>query len=222
MIHRRSLTHRPCRMATLLGCLFLLSLSDLGWSAMSQSFDFKVYLGEDEIGHQRFDVSTEGDRTSIRIEAQFTVKFLYIPLYRYRHTNVETWEGACLQEIHAKTNDNGDSFFVNGVSQNGRMVVETHDGNWSGEGCFRTFAYWNLDWIMEGALLNSQTGEVQEATVRTVGQETISVQGAPTHTTHRRIITDKFTVDLWHTVNGRWVALQSTTAKGDVLRYTLQ
>ena len=71
-------------------------------------------------------------------------------------------------------------------------------------------------------LLNSQTGEVQTADVRIIGEETIDVRGVPTLTTHRRIITDKFTIDLWHTLSGKWVALQSTTAKGNVLRYALR
>ena len=200
----------------------LTGVSQPAWSATSQTYDFKVFLGEDEIGRQLFEVSSEGERTRIRVDAQFTVKFLYVPVYRYRHTNDETWEGACLREIRAETNDNGDSFFVQGLVQNGRMRVQTQSGSWSGEGCFKTFAYWNYDWLTGGRLLNSQTGEVQTADLRTIGEETIDVRGVPTLTTHRRIITDKFTIDLWYTLSGKWVALQSTTAKGDVLRYALR
>ena len=192
------------------------------WSATPQTYDFKVFLGKDEIGRQRFEVSSEGERTQVRIDAQFTVKFLYIPVYTYRHTNVETWEGACLREIRAETDDNGDSFFVNGHSRNGQLQVQTQAGNWSSEGCTKTFAYWNPEWIKGERLLNSQTGEHQPVSILVVGEETIPVQGVPTRTTHRRIVTDKFTVDLWYTLNGRWVALQSTTKKGDTLRYTLQ
>jgi len=207
----------------LLGFLTCLgSASQQAWSAASQTYDFKVFLGKDEIGRQRFDVSSEGERTQVRIDAQFTVKFLYIPVYRYRHTNVETWEGTCLREIRAETDDNGESFFVNGVVRNGQLQVQTQAGNWTGEGCIKTFAYWNPEWIKGERLLNSQTGEHQPASILAVGEETIPVQGVPTRTTHRRIVTDKFTVDLWYTLNGRWVALQSTTKKGDTLRYSLQ
>ena len=207
----------------LLGFLTCLgSASQPAWSASSQSYDFKVFLGKDEIGRQRFDVSSEGERTQVRIDAQLTVKFLYIPVYRYRHTNVETWEGTCLREIHAETDDNGESFFVNGIVRNGQLQVQTQAGNWTGEGCIKTFAYWNPEWIKGERLLNSQTGEYQPASILAVGEETIPVQGVPTRTTHCRIVTDKFTVDLWYTLNGRWVALQSTTKKGDTLRYTLQ
>lgn len=207
----------------LLGFLTCLgSASQQAWSTASQTYDFKVFLGKDEIGRQRFDVSSEGERTQVRIDAQFTVKFLYIPVYRYRHTNVETWEGTCLREIRAETDDNGESFFVNGVVRNGQLQVQTQAGNWTGEGCIKTFAYWNPEWIKGERLLNSQTGEHQPASILAVGEETIPVQGVPTRTTHRRIVTDKFTVDLWYALNGRWVALQSTTKKGDTLRYSLQ
>ena len=133
-------------MAILVLLLCLASLSPPAWSATSQTYDFKVFLGKDEIGRQRFDVSSEGERTQVQVDAQFT-----------------------------------------------------------GE-----------------RLLNSQTGELQPVSIRVVGEETIPVLGVSTRTMHRRIVTDKFVVDLWYTLNGRWVALQSTTAKGDTLRYTLQ
>ena len=104
------------------------------WSATSQTYDFKVFLGKEEIGRQRFNVSSEGERTDVRIDAQFTVKFLYITVYTYRHTNVETWEGTCLREIHAETDDNGDSFFVNGNFRNGQLQVQTQAGKWNRRG----------------------------------------------------------------------------------------
>ncbi|MGA6827571.1 DUF6134 family protein [Nitrospira sp. NS4] len=223
MISACSVTGSVRIAVVLLGFLTCLaSPSQQAWSATPQTYDFKVFLGKDEIGRQRFEVASEGERTQVRIDAQFTVKFLYIPVYTYRHTNVETWEGACLREIRAETDDNGDSFFVNGNSRNGQLQVQTQAGSWSSEGCIKTFAYWNPEWIKGERLLNSQTGEHQSVSIRAVGEETISVQGVPTRTTHRRIVTDKFSIDLWYTLNGRWVALQSTTKKGDTLRYTLQ
>jgi hypothetical protein len=197
-------------------------ISEEAWSASSQTYDFKVFLGKDEIGHQRFDVSSEGERTQVKVDAHFTVKFLYITVYTYRHTNVETWAGTCLREIRAETDDNGEAFFVNGIVRNGQVQVQTQSGNWIGEGCIKTFAYWNPEWITGERLLNSQTGEHQPVSILTVGEETISVQGVQTRAIHRRIVTDKFSVDLWYTLNGKWVALQSTTKKGDTLRYTLQ
>ncbi|HET9961164.1 MAG TPA: DUF6134 family protein [Nitrospiraceae bacterium] len=205
--------------------LVFVSLSGLvqpAWSATSKSYDFNVFLGQDKIGHQHFEVISEGQRTQIRVEAKFTVTFLYIPVYTYRHTNVETWDGACLQEMRAETNDNGKAFFVHGTARDGQLQVQTQDGTWSGDGCFRSFAYWNQEWLTGGRLLNSQTGELQGADILNIGQERIAVHEVPTAVTRRRIVTAKFTIDLWYTLDGEWVALQSTTAKGEVLRYALQ
>ncbi len=197
------------------------SASQQAWSATSQTYDFKVFLGKDEIGRQRFDISSEGDRTQVRVTAQFTIKLLYITVYTYRHSNVETWEGMCLREIRTETDDNGDSFFVHGIFRNGQLQVQTQAGHWIGEGCIKTFAYWNPEWIKSERLLNSQTGEHQPVSIVAVGEETIPVQGVSTRAIHRRIVTDKFAVDLWYTLNNRWVALEYTTKKGDTLRYTL-
>jgi hypothetical protein len=223
MIGSCSVTSRFPIAVSILACLACLAgPSQQAWSATSQTYDFKVFLGKDEIGHQRFDVSANGNKTQVRVDAQFTVKFLYITVYTYRHTNVETWEGECLREIRAATDDNGDSFFVNGIFRNGQLQVQTQAGDWSGEGCIKTFAYWDPEWIKGDRLLNSQTGEHQPVSIRVVGEETIPVQGVPTQTLRRRIVADKFTVDLWYTLSGRWVSLQSQTAKGDILRYMLQ
>jgi hypothetical protein len=189
---------------------------------MQKTYDFKVLLDNEEIGSQRFVVSSEKDRTQVQVEAKFDVTFLFFTAYSYRHTNSETWNGDCLKKILAKTIDNGENFFVQGQYENGKMELETQAGQESVDGCVKTFAYWNPDWFQSDRLLNSQTGELQKVTVRTVGEETIAVRGVPTRTEHQRIISDKFTVDLWYTLKREWVALQSTTENGGTLLYQLQ
>ncbi|MBA2486418.1 MAG: hypothetical protein H0V35_10040 [Nitrospira sp.] len=200
----------------------LLSPSGQAHSATTRTYEFKVLLDGDEIGRQRFDVSSDGPRTQVRVEAGFTVKFLLITVYTYRHSNVESWEGSCLREITAETNDNGELFFVKSTSHDAALQWQTQAGRRSAEGCVKTFAYWNPAWLTGDRLLNSQTGELDAAEILTVGGETISVRGAPTRTTHRRIVTGQFTIDLWYDLNGEWVALQSTTQKGHTLFYMLQ
>ena len=59
-------------------------------------------------------------------------------------------------------------------------------------------------------------------TIQIVAEETFAVRGVPTPTRHHRIISDKFTIDLWYTMDDEWVGLQSTTKDGKKLRYELQ
>jgi hypothetical protein len=202
--------------------IFSIGLPSYAQASTQKTYDFKVFLDDDEIGVQRFVVSAEGARTQIEVEAQFDVKYFFITFYSYRHTNSENWEGECLKEIRAKTNDNGESFFVEGTFKGGQLRLQTHNGETNLEGCVKTFAYWNPTWFQSNRLLNSQTGEHQPVEIQTVGEETIAARGAPIPTKHHRIISDKFTIDLWYTMNDEWVGLQSTTKEGKKLRYELQ
>ena len=197
------------------------AVPDLALAASQQVYDFKVQLDGKDIGSQRFDVSSEGDRTEIAIKASFDVKFFFLTAYSYRHTNREVWKGDCLKEIRATTNDNGDEFFVRGTYTDGRLQLETHAGSRTVEGCVKTFAYWNRDWVQSPRLLNSQTGAVDEVQIREIGEETIEVRGVPTSTEHIRIKSDKLTIDLWYDRQQSWVGLQSTTEDGGVLTYQL-
>ncbi|MEO8325622.1 MAG: DUF6134 family protein [Nitrospirota bacterium] len=203
--------------------IFSMGLANSAQTAtQKKTYAFKVFLDDDEIGFQRFVVSTKGTRTQIEVEAEFDVKYVFITFYSYRHTNSETWEGECLQKIQAKTNDNGESLFVKGTSKGSQFQLQTHKGKQTLEGCIKTFAYWNPDWFQSSRLLNSQTGELQPVEIKTLGEESLPVRGAPTATKHHRIISDKFTIDLWYTMKDEWVGLQSTTQEGKKLRYELQ
>lgn len=210
-------------LVALLACLgVFLGLAAPGLTAMQKVYDFKVLLDDEKIGTQRFTVSAEGERTRVQVDASFDVKFWLFTAYSYRHSNVEVWQGQCLREIRAQTDDNGDKFYVRGRYEDGRLKLETHDGRKTFEGCVKTYAYWNPDWFRDSRLLNSQTGELQPVEITTVGEETITVRGKPTRTEHRRIKSEKFTIDLWYTEEREWVALQSTTSKGAKLFYRLQ
>ena len=188
----------------------------------NKSYEFTVFLDDDEIGNQSFKVSSDGNRTQVDIEASFDVSYLYIPFYKYRHNNSEIWEGNCLKEIRAQTDDNGNPFFVQGNSQNGQFTWQSKNGESSVKGCVKTYAYWNPNWFQSERLLNSQTGELQPVKVSKVGEATIPVRGTPTKAEHRRIINDEFIIDLWYTKKGEWVSLQSTTKDGKKLRYLIK
>ena len=202
--------------------LFSMGMARSAQDTNQKTYAFKVFLEDDEIGFQRFVVSAKGTRTQIDVEAEFDVKYFFITFYTYRHTNTEVWNGDCLKEIRAKTNDNGESFFVEGTSKGGKLRLHTHDGEQTLEGCIKTFAYWNPAWFQSSRLLNSQTGELQPVEIQIVAEETFSLRGVPTPTRHHRIISDKFTIDLWYTMDDEWVGLQSTTKDGKKLRYELQ
>lgn len=202
----------------LLAAASLIPLAD----AAEEDYRFKVYLDKKEIGWQRFSVSTEGDTTHANIEARFAVKLWIIPAYHYTHMAKETWVGNCLVSVDTTTDDNGDQEFVRTTPlPNGGLAIRSATGAEHEPGCVSTFAYWNLDWLRAPRLLNLQTGKMQAAELRSMGEEMLTVRGERQSTQRYRLASAPLTIDLWYTPDGRWVALESPTEHGR-LRYELQ
>ena len=198
----------------------LLSLS--GICHASQNWNFKVYLDDREIGRHLFELLRFEDTTQVRINARFEVSVLFINVYSYEHTNYEVWKGDCLSSIESSTNDNGRKLRVNGESERNLLRLQTPAGESVVEGCTKTFAYWDPAFLNSRYLLNSQTGRLMDVDINYLGQEAIPVKGQMIPARHYRLNTDDFTIDLWYSNEGEWLALNSTTGKGNVLRYEIQ
>ena len=86
--------------------------------------------------------------------------------------------------------------------------------------CVRTFAYWNPAILDAERLLNSQTGEFAEVTVRSNGPQTLDI--GP-----HRVAAEKYTIEsgegpirLWYAPGGQhWLALEADLESGRTLRY---
>ena len=192
------------------------------YAGVDSTYSFKVFLEEEEIGQQHFVVSSNKVSTTVQIEARFEVKYWFYTAYEYHHTNTETWNDGCVSQIRSETNDNGDTYFVQGSYADGRLTLVTQDGARTLDGCVKTFAYWDQEFLKSRSLLNSQTGEMNRVAVRNLGEETITVRNQPTAAIHYQLVAEKFSIDLWYAPGGEWVALQSTTEGDSRLRYELQ
>jgi hypothetical protein len=187
-----------------------------------RAWNFDVILDGEVIGQHRFEIFERDKTRHVEIEANFDVRILFFNAYRYRHSNYEVWQGECLQSIRSHTNDNGDKEFVRGEMKDGFLKLQTDAGTETLQGCVRTFAYWDPAILNSNTLLNAQTGELQPVQVKDLGSKTIQVRGESVQARHYRIDTAKFSIELWYSLQQQWLALQSTTANGAVLRYRLQ
>lgn len=187
-----------------------------------QQWRFKVFLDEQEIGYHTVTVNPEKTRATVQIKAKFDVKFLFFTAYRYQHNNRETWENECLRTIESHTNDNGDIFYVTGRSQDHLLVLNTHNGPQSLQGCVRTFAYWDPRLLQARRLLNAQTGEYLDVYIDFLGNEDLFINGAPTVARRYRLQAENIVINLWYSETMQWLALQTTTEGGNQLRYQLE
>jgi hypothetical protein len=187
--------------------------------AGDQSWKFRVLLDDTPIGYHEVRINRDSNRKTVHTQASFDVRFLFIPVYTYSHETRESWEDGCLVNISSTTDDNGDNYFISSIDRSNELTIETRDGTTSIDGCVRTFAYWDLDLLQSGRLLNTQTGEYQPVSVRDLGTGNLNIDDRELEARHFRLSVEGMAIDLWYTMDMRWLALESITESGAVLRY---
>ena len=174
---------------------------------------FKVLLDGKPVGYHTFRVARDGDVQSVRVDADFEVKVLFVTLYAYQLDAQEIWQGGCLRQISSQTSVNGERFRVHGERQAGDMEITRSKAGVASvrklSGCVMTFAYWDPAILAQSRLLNVQTGQYMNVDVQRVGQAAIDVQGRPVTTTQYRLRADKLDIDLWYGPGGEWLKLAS-------------
>ena len=199
-------------------CIALVGIS----AAHAQKWEFQVFLEDSPIGHHHFALRDNGAERELRTEARFDVKILFINAYRYVHDASERWRGGCLTELTARTDANGERTQVGATQQDGRVTIDATGKRESAEGCVMSFAYWNPEILTQKRLLNTQTGKLEAVAITAMGDETLTVRGAPMAAKRYRITGPKHPIDLWYGADRQWLALQSTVDGGRRLRYQLK
>ncbi len=203
----------------------LLSLAPVAAFA-NNTWDFRVFLEDKEIGTHRFDlVDKGGGERQLVSQAKMTVKLLFVTAYTYDHHDAESWNGDCLAKLTSKTDDNGDDYQVDVQRQGAATRVQTLDGAVQTLGeCVMTFAYWNPAMLKQTRLLNSQDGEYVEVKITDAGADSVVVRGVktPARRYELRSTNKKLSIDLWYSPNDEWLALESKTERGQKLIYKLK
>lgn len=187
-----------------------------------QEWRFRVLLDGQDVGTHTYRLESRDGERRVQSDAQFNVRFLFIDAYTYIHQARERWHGDCLKAIESSTDDNGEKSSVRGA-RNGASFELAAAGNHSElPGCVMSFAYWNPAMLRQGQLLNAQTGELLDVRVEPLGEETLSVRGAPVAARRYALHAPKFRIDVWYAADRQWVQLESTTESGRKLRYLIQ
>jgi hypothetical protein len=156
---------------------------------------FAVFLDGKPVGEHRFELHEDGAERRLISVARFDVKVLGISVYRYAHDAIERWRGDCVVQLSARTDDGGE------VMQVGPLAPQ---------GCVMSFAYWNPAILKQTALLNAQTGRLEDVAVAALGDGRYRITGA------------KHPIELRYSPDGEWLGLDSTLAGGRRLSYRRQ
>ena len=210
-----------CLMAALMPALStLLPLS--ANASTAQQWRFTVYLDDTPIGHHDFRVEQAEGYEKMTTEARFDVSFLKIPLFKYRHQDVQHWSDQCLKSITSTTNKNGTLFRVKGATTTEGFQVSTNEVDITLPPCISTFAYWDRSFLQHSHLLNSQTGEYLEVDVEVLGEKSMPLGSTRVPAKRYRLTANELDIELWYSHNDRWLGLESTTSNGRLLRYVIE
>ena len=202
-------------------CFIFAFNSAIASSETSKNWQFKVFLDDDEIGFHNFSLIDKGEHKEIYSKARFDVKFLFINVYSYEHDNVEHWLGQCLKSINASTNDNGEQHNVSGKIDNDTFIVNTIQKQNTYVPCVKTFAYWDPEFLKENSLLNSQTGEMIDVESKFIDNEILTHKGQAIDARRYRLSGENLQIDLWYSDDDHWLALESLTEGGRIVRYAI-
>jgi hypothetical protein len=188
----------------------------------NQTWDFRVFLDQKEIGTHRFDLVDRDGERELTSEARMAVKLLFVTAYTYDHHDVEHWNGDCVTRLSSTTDDNGEKHRVDIQRRDGETVVQTLEGTQRLGDCVLTFAYWNPAMLRQTELLNSQDGERVKVTITDAGADAIDVRGVQTPARRYELRSEKLSIDLWYSEKQEWLALESKTRRGQKLIYKLK
>jgi len=204
----------------------VLLLASLSWHAYADgkayNWNFKVYLDDKPVGFHRFTVEGDAKEKRLTSLASFDVDFFIFNAYSYRHESYEHWNGDCLTEINASTNDNGEKLSVHGKAAQANFHLTANNVQSELPACVMTFAYWNPGMLGQKHLLNPQDGKYIDVDIKQIGQDDINVKGDNISASHYRLKTEKFLIDLWYSADLRWLALDSTLENGRLLHYRIE
>ena len=186
----------------------------------AQIWRYQVYLENREIGSHQVQLQPDSEGLRVSTRADYKVRVLLIPFYRYSHRSDEQWQAGCLRQIRAETDDNGEPSQISGRLEGDALVLETPAGSRSLAGCVRSFAYWQPELLASSQrLLNTQTGDYLEVDWEPMGQRPLPF-GEGSAACYRLGGGD-LQIDLWYDEQGRWLALESPLPDGGTLRYRL-
>ncbi len=197
-------------------------LPGIGLAKVEREWRFRVLVDDAEVGTHTFRIALQGDERQVEIDARFKVKIWFIDAYNYSHQARERWRDDCLQEIDARTDDNGTKKSVRGVRNGSQFDIDGPNAKETMPACVMSFAYWNPTLLKQTRLLNAQTGELTPVRIEPLGEEVLQVRGAPLSAQRYAIHAPEYRIDLWYAAGTQWVRLETRTTSGRMLRYLIQ
>lgn len=162
---------------------------------------FDIMREGSKIGTDTFDITRQGDTTSVKVKTHIQVKIAFVTAYRYDHTETGTWKGKQLVSFSSTTDDNGKPHEIS-AAQSGNKVALTVDGASSAAPKqIQPASLWGADVSKQPQIFDPANGKRMAVKVQDLGEESVPVNGVPQQLTHVKL-SGAFARDLWFDEQG--------------------
>ena len=179
---------------------------------------FSVWRNGSEIGTHSVSFQRDNDWLSVRSEANFSIRFGPITVYRYHYQALEIWRGEHLILVRAQTDDNGNIEHVDASRSGDSLIVSgSKSGRYTAPASAIAATHWNQA-ELDQPMINPQNGELMRFDRREVGLERLNSGIEARHVA----LTGYASLDLWYDEAKRWSALRAIATDGSIIDYHLR
>jgi hypothetical protein len=180
---------------------------------------FRMIRHDSEIGRHTLTFDRKGDTLTVHTEVQALVTLVSIPIVRYHHQVVETWQGDTLTSLTGETDKNGEHEWVKAQrGAEGLVVLGSKTERYVAPEPARAASYWNKH-VLDGPMISLEDGVLLRPKVERRSADLIPVASGGKIPADHYNLSGPFNVDLWYDQTATWASLALTAVDGSTVHY---
>lgn len=193
-----------------------------------KSVAYDVFRNGRHIGQHQLDFSRDDGQITVTIESNLAVRYLGVPVYRYRYQAVEQWLDGQFRYSKTRIKDNLKRARVIEAEISDDVLVITDQGQ-SRTAPRVNFPsnHWHPGVLAERRLFHTVHGKVHNIRIDLLGHEKIALSGTDTDGLATNAVVSAqrfqyqggFSADVWYDQAWRWVQLKFQADDGSEIVY---
>jgi hypothetical protein len=177
-----------------------------------------IRLGS-EIGRHAVTFDRQGDALTVHVTVDALVSFISIPIVRYKHRAIETWQDGTLVSLNGETDKNGQIEWTKAHRTDaGLEVAGSRTARYVAPEAAIGTTYWNKR-MLDGPMISMEDGVLLAPKVALRQTEAIRLASGATVAAEHYNLSGSLDVDVWYDRTDTWVGLAFTVADGSNIHY---
>jgi hypothetical protein len=183
--------------------------------------EYTVLRDQETVGLHVIDFTRSGDTTNVKISTNVVVTVAFIPVYRFEHAGLETWQGSRLVSIRTRTNDDGTPHQLSATAEGDHLRVAGDASQGNVGGAIIPASLWNAAIVNQSSILNTLDGREMPISVVDQGNEIVSAAGAEV-SAHHFTVSGGIDRELWFDRSNTLVRVAFAAKDGSHIFYQLR